>query len=173
MTKRPTADGWTPLPFRDALVGHFLVGMIGGVVSFVLLLVAPWVHLAPTTSGATIFRGALIAWLIVSAGGAVIDRRFVLAARHDDPGSGSKTACLVAWNALAGVASGLFIGMGDPGWVLAGLLAVSLGFGIDIALLTEPWKDGSTREDARRRRQELDAETGREQADDGRGPRSS
>lgn len=166
-------NSWSPLPFGNALSGHLMVGVIGGVIAFAFLMVSMWTGLTPRTSLGTVYGGVIVGWLIVAFAGTIIERRYSIARRHDSPGSWSKTAWLTALNIPAGIVAGLVIGMGSLSWALAGLLAFFIGYGIDIAFISDPWKDGMTREEFRGKWREtkemtsqvFDEDSGRDQSD--------
>jgi hypothetical protein len=165
-------DTWTPLPFENALSGHLMVGVIGGAMALVLLAGSMWVGLTPGVSVGTLFGGVVVGWLIVSFVGTLIERRYSIARRHDSPGSWSKTAWLAVLNIPAGAVAGLIIGTGDPSWTLAGLGAFFIGYGVDLAFIADPWKDGMTRGEFREKWQDTKRMTSRVLDDDSDGGHS-
>lgn len=166
MSAHENDETWTPLPFGNALSGHLMVGVIGGGIAFALLAASMWINLTPDVSTGTLFGGVVVGWLIVAVVGTLIERRYSIARHHDDPGSWSKTVWLTVLNIPAGIIAGLIVGVGDVSWVLAGLAAFFVGYGIDLAFIGNPWKDGMTRGEFRGKWQETKKMTSRVLTDD-------
>lgn len=74
-----------------------------------------------------------------------VERVFVVRQQHDDPGSALKAFLLYVVAVLAGCVGGAIIGTFDPRWIVVGMAASLVGYGIELTFFTEPWKDGMTR----------------------------
>lgn len=140
---------WEPLPLSNALMGHLIVGAIGAVASLALMGIAQLASLAPPASFQILCGGAVGSWLLISIAGTFIERRFVLARKHDDPGSGLKALLLFLLAIPAGLLAGAIIGAGDGQWVVVATLAVLVGHGLELVFLARPWRDGMTRGEVR------------------------
>lgn len=148
--KDPAPDNreWHPLPLGNAFVGHLSIALLGTAILAIFLWAIDNV-LPLNMPHIDILSAVIVAYAAYATLGTLVDRYFSLKYRHDDPGNKVKTVLLYLVCAVSGALAGLVGSGGSWEWVGLGALIGVISFGVELTFLTEPWRDGMTRNEFR------------------------
>lgn len=151
-----TDQDFTPPPLSFALMGHLITGAVKGVAIAVLLWASGLIGVAPDYSASAAIFAAIIAVVAVEIVTTLVERAFVLRHQHPDPGSVPMALVDALIPIPFGVLAGAVVTQTISG-VIAALVVTVFVYWVALVALEQPWSEGDTQEDVRRKIDETEA----------------